>query len=405
MWCRIRFFLILFAAAVMLAGSATGESNMPFTKDLAYWSGSDGIYSGLKYDEENNIWYTDDEQYAGLADIMKRDILRSQEIRGSYILATDDKILFIAGINSKDVNGNRVDAYTTYEIGSLTKMITATAVLQLCEKNRLSTDDKLEKYFPEFAYGRDITICHLLHMQSGLRRDFVTDDTFLSDNGEPDFEKWKRYYDDGFSDEELLGMLFDDDLEFKPGMKYAYSNTGYTLLAMIIEKVTGQSFGEYVKENIFDKCGMKHSSSMTTGDVTSIPEPVPGLNDPKDLPGEIDTLYQQLSRTLRGCGDIHSCVADMLAFDRALSGGELIGEKSLAEMFNNNNKYGCGWVRFENASDTWYHGGESYFYLGYNMYMKSAEYGNLYLIQFHPIRSGDEYSHELMRDIAIAAHS
>ena len=405
MWCRIRFFLILFAAAVMLAGSATGESDMPFTKDLAYWSGSDGIYSGLKYDEENNIWYTDDEQYAGLADIMKRDILRSQEIRGSYILATDDKILFIAGINSKDVNGNRVDAYTTYEIGSLTKMITATAVLQLCEKNRLSTDDKLEKYFPEFAYGRDITICHLLHMQSGLRRDFVTDDTFLSDNGEPDFEKWKRYYDDGFSDEELLGMLFDDDLEFKPGMKYAYSNTGYTLLAMIIEKVTGQSFGEYVKENIFDKCGMKHSSSMTTGDVTSIPESVPGLNDPKDLPGEIDTLYQQLSRTLRGCGDIHSCVADMLAFDRALSGGELIGEKSLAEMFNNNNKYGCGWVRFENASDTWYHGGESYFYLGYNMYMKSAEYGNLYLIQFHPIRSGDEYSHELMRDIAIAAHS
>ena len=104
-------------------------------------------------------------------------------------------------------------------------------------------------------------------------------------------------------------------------------------------------------------------------------------------------------------GVIHSCVADMLAFDRALSGGELIGEKSLAEMFNNNNKYGCGWVRFENASDTWYHGGESYFYLGYNMYMKSAEYGNLYLIQFHPIRSGDEYSHELMRDIAIAAHS
>ena len=358
------------------------------------------IYSGLIHDEENNMWYTDDEKYTKLVDIMKQDVTVSPELKGSYILATDDEIIFIGGINATDINGNQVDAYTTYEIGSITKMITATAVLQLCEKGDISLDDKLGKFFPEFTNGKDITISQLLHMESGLRRDFVTDDTFLTDTGDRDYEEWKRYYYDGYSDEELLGMLFDDELESVPGTKFLYSNTGYTLLAMIIEQITGQSFCEYVKANIFDVCGMEHSSSMQTGDVISIPEPVKGQNDVEDMPIEIDTLYLQLARTLRGCGDMHSCVADMLMFDRALIGGRLIDQKSLNEMFDNKHKYCCGWIKFNNIYDAWYHGGESYFYLGYNMYLDSNEYGKLYLIQLHPTVAGDEYSQELMNDIA-----
>ena len=219
-------------------------------------SGPDDITADLEYDEADNTWSSKEEEYKSLVGVMKRECSKSPEIKGSYILATDDKIIFIGGINAEDVSGQKVDAFTTYEIGSITKMFTAAAILQLCEQGKLSVDDTLDKYFPEFEYGKEITIYQLLHMQSGLRKDFVTEETFLFENGERNREEWKRYFYDGFTDEELLDMVFDDELLYKPGTEYLYSSVGYSLLAMIIEKITGQSYGEYVQKNIFDACGM-----------------------------------------------------------------------------------------------------------------------------------------------------
>ena len=358
------------------------------------------ITEGLVYDETDNTWAAADEDLAELAGIMKRECARSPEIKGIYILATDDRVVFIGGINSSDVNGNRADAYTTYEIGSLTKAFTATAVFQLCERGELSLDSTLGLYFPEFEYGKEITVYHLLHMQSGLRKDFVSDETFLDENGNPDIEEFRRYYYDGFTDKELLSMLFACEPEFSPGTGFLYSNTGYTLLAMIIEKVTGESYAEYVRENIFDVCGMDHSSSMATGDVTSIPEFVPDGSSPyTDYHEIVDTLYMQLIKPERGVGDIHSCAADMLLFDRALIGGKLISGESLAEMFRMDRDYGCGWMRARPGAPIYYHGGQTYAYLSYNLYGKTEKYGNIYLIQLHPTVEGDRYSNECMREI------
>lgn len=358
------------------------------------------ITEGLIYDETVNTWTAGDEDLAELVSIMKRECTKSPLIKGTYVLATDDRVIFIGGINSSDIGGNKVDAYTIYEIGLLTKAFTATAVLQLCERGKLSLYDTLDLYFPEFAYGKEITVYHLLHMQAGLRKDFVSDDTFLDENGNPDAEEFRRYYYDGFTDEELLSMLFSCELEFPPGTKFSYSNTGYTLLAMIIEKVTGKSYAEYVQKNIFDVCGMEHSSSMTTGDVTSIPEFVPDGASPFTDPYEVvDTLYMQLIKPERGVGDIHSCAADLLLFDRALIGGKLINEESLAEMFHMDKGYGCGWVQARPNYDIFYHGGETYIYKAYNLYAKTEKYGNIYLVQLHPTVAGDQYSNECMREI------
>ena len=363
-------------------------------------STSDNITAGLVHDETDNTWFSEDEGLKPLVNIMKRECAKSPDIKGSYILATDERIIFIGGINSTDVNGNKVDAYTTYEIGSLTKAFTAVAILQLREQGELSLEDTLDEYFPEFECGREITVYQLLHMQSGLRKDFVTEETFLDDKGDQDIEEFRRYYYDGFTDEELLAMLFDDELDFEPGTKFSYSNTGYTLLAMIIEKTTGKSYAEYVKENIFEKCGMEHTSSMTVGDVTSVPEYVPDNDAPDEDPYKIvDTLYMQLIKPERGVGDIHSCAADMLSFDRALINGKLIDEKSLDEMFNIDMGYGCGWMQFPRHDNVFYHGGETYVYKGYNMLCKTEQYGNLYLIQLHPTVAGDKFSNECMRNI------
>ena len=377
--------LLILAAAVMLLASGCACAD---------------ITDGLIYDEADNTWAAGDEDLTELVAIMKRECAKSPLIKGTYILATDDRIIFIGGINSKDIYGNKVDAYTTYEIGSLTKAFTATAVFQLCERGELSLESTLDLFFPEYEYGKEITVYHLLHMQSGLRKDFAGDDTFLDENGNPDKEEFRRYYYDGFTDEELLSMLFSGEPEFKPGTKFSYSNTGYTLLAMIIEKVTGKSYAEYVQENIFDVCGMEHSSSMTTGDVTSVPEFVPDdsfpFNDPYEL---VDTLYMQLIRPERGVGDIHSSAADLLLFDRALIGGKLINEESLAEMFHTDKGYGCGWMPARPNSSIYYHGGETYIYKAYNLYAKTKKYGNLYLIQLHPTVAGDRYSNECMLEI------
>ena len=382
---RPSYILLIFVTAVVLFASGCAHA---------------GITDGLIYDETDNTWASGDGDLAELAAVMKRECAASPQIKGTYILASDDRVIFIGGINASDIHGNKVDAYTTYEIGSLTKAFTAAAVLRLCEQGLLSLDSTLDLYFPEFEYGKDITVYHLLHMQSGLRKDFVSDETFLDENGNMDVEEFRRYYYDGFTDEELLSMLFSCEPEFRPGTKFLYSNTGYTLLAMIIEKVTGESYAEYVQKNIFDVCGMEHSSSMATGDVTSIPEFVPDSSSPFDDPYEVvDTLYMQLIRPERGVGDIHSCAADLLLFDRALIGGKLINEKSLAEMFRIDKGYGCGWVQFDRHPNVFYHGGQTYIYMAYNLYAKTEKYGNIYLIQLHPTVAGDRYSNECMRKI------
>lgn len=363
-----------------------------------------GVAYELEYDESDNTWSTTDEELTKFVGIMKRECAKSPEIKGTYLLATDDDIIFIGGINSVDTRGNKVDAYTTYEIGSITKMFTATAVLQLCEQGKLSLDDTLGKFFPEFEAGKDITIYQLLHMQSGLRRDFTTDDTFIKENGERDFKEWLNYASDKYNDEDLFALLFDDELEYEPGTKFEYSNTGYTMLAMITEKITGMSYAEYIQKNIFDVCGMEHSSSMMTGDVTSVPEYAPSPDQPSYLPvTATGTMYNLITKASRGAGDIHSCAADMLAFDRALFGGKLLSESSLAEMFNTDKGYGCGWMPFAREKETFYHGGQTWVYIGYNLVSHTEKYGNLYLIQLHPTLAADDLSAGCMNNIVLAA--
>ncbi len=363
-----------------------------------------GVTYELEYDESDNTWSTTDDELTKFVGIMKRECAKSPEIKGIYLLATDDDIIFIGGINSVDTSGNKVDAYTTYEIGSITKMFTATAVLQLCEQGKLSLDDTLGKFFPEFEAGKDITIYQLLHMQSGLRRDFTTDDTFIKENGERDFKEWVKYASDEFNDEDLFALLFGDELEYEPGTKFEYSNTGYTMLAMITEKITGMSYAEYIQKNIFDVCGMEHSSSMTTGDVTSVPEYVPSPDQPSYLPvTATGTMYNLITKASRGAGDIHSCAADMLAFDRALFGGKLLSESSLAEMFNIDKGYGCGWMQFAREKETFYHGGQTWVYISYNLVSHTEKYGNLYLIQLHPTLAADALSGGCMNNLVLAA--
>ena len=382
MWHRVQFFLILVVAAVMLAGCTAGESNMPFMEDLAY-------------DETDHTWTTNEETFQKLVRIMRQECAFPDTASGVYLLATDESVVFLRGVNSVETDGEtRVNAYTVFEIGSVTKTFTAAAVLQLWEQGKLNLDDPLGKYFPEYEKGAEITIRQLLHMQSGLRREFFPDEALEND---PDL--MKKYYADGFSDEELLTALYDAELGFAPGAKYEYSNVNYTLLAMIIEKTTGKSYGEYIREHIFSVCGMDHSYSMEPGGLTSVPEPVPEGTYSFNFDDVFPTGYMTDLRSARGAGDIYSCAADLLAFDRALANGTLLSRESLDEMFNTESGYGCGWVSVGRREPAYLHSGGTPSYISHNLYCQTKKYGNLYLIILNPTVRNPSHAENIMKDL------
>ena len=379
---RVQLLLILVVAAVMLAGCAAGESNMSFME-------------GLAYDETDHTWTTNDETFQKLVRIMRQECAFPDTASGVYLLATDESVVFLRGVNSVETDGEtRVNAYTVFEIGSVTKTFTAAAVLQLWEQGKLNLDDPLCKYFPEYEKGAEITIRQLLHMQSGLGREFFPDEAL-----ENDPELMKKYYTDGFSDEELLTALYDEEPGFAPGAKYEYSNVNYTLLAMIIEKTTGKSYGEYIREHIFSVCGMDHSYSMEPGGLTSVPEPVPEGMYPFDFDDVFPTGYMTNLRTARGAGDIYSCAADLLAFDRALADGTLLSRESLDEMFNTESGYGCGWVSVGRHEPAYLHSGGTPSYISHNLYCQTKKYGNLYLIILNPTVRNPSHAENIMKDL------
>ena len=379
---RIRFFLIPVIIAAMLTGCVAGESSMPFTE-------------GLAYDEADHTWTTQEEAFRKPVRIMRQECSAPDTDSGVYLLATDDRVIFLCGVSAVETDGaTRVNEYTVFEIGSVTKTFTATAVLQLWEQGKLDLDDPLGKYFPEFEKGAGITIRRLLHMQSGLRREF-----FPAEDLENDHDLLKKYYTDGFSDEELLAALFEAEPGHVPETGYEYSNVNYTLLAMIIEKITGKSYGAYIREHIFSVCGMEHSYCTEPGRLTSVPEPVPEGTYAFDFNDVFPTGYMSDFRTARGAGDICSCAADLLAFDRALTGGKLISRESLDEMFNTENGYGCGWLNVGRLEPAYLHSGGTPSYISHNLYCRTKKYGSLYLIILNPSLRNPSHAEGIIKNI------
>lgn len=138
---------------------------------------------------------------------------------------------------------------TVFEIGSVSKQFTAFAILLLEEQGKLSLDDDIRKFIPEFPdYGRVITLKHLLYHTSGIRDEM----DLLSMAG------W--HFEDVITHDQIVNMACrQKELIFNPGNEYRYSNTNYTLLAEIVSRITGKSFASFASENIFKPLGMNRT--------------------------------------------------------------------------------------------------------------------------------------------------
>ncbi|MBL7129052.1 MAG: serine hydrolase [Ignavibacteria bacterium] len=243
--------------------------------------------------------------------------VKLDQFSGTILIAKDGNILYAKafGEANKDHHvKNKIN--TKFNIGSIGKTFTGTAIMQLAEKGKLDVNDPVVKYLPDFPFGDKIKIHHLLTHTSGTFNYFA----------HPDF-KTKMFSVRSVSD--ALPLIYDQKLVFDtPGEKFSYSNSGIVLLGAIIEKVTGQSYFSYIKENILDPLGM-YDSRINFGEEIIENRSTGYMKTPT---GKFKSnIY--LVPPANADGGIETTVEDMLKFDQALYSNKLLSEEYKEKMF------------------------------------------------------------------------
>ena len=171
----------------------------------------------------------------------------SNNFYGTVYLAKEGKVLYEKSFGKASIETNtNNENKTVYHLASVSKPITAAAILLLEQHGKLSTTDLLSKYISDFKDGNKITVHHLLTHTSGI----------LNINNLHDYDQWSLVPQ---SLDSIIKIFKYSPLQFEPGAKYAYSNSNYNVLAYIIEKISGQPYGEFLKQNIFDVLDMQNT--------------------------------------------------------------------------------------------------------------------------------------------------
>ena len=226
---------------------------------------------------------------------------------------------------------------TPFYLASVSKQITAMTTMILAERGQISYENPISTYLNEVPDSwSEITIHHLLTHRSGLA-------DYLSD---------LNWYSTGLTNNKVLqDLIVYEQLEFEPGTKYEYSNSGYTLLAIITERVSGKAFQEFLKDEIFDLLNMNRS----LGYDVSRPS-VPGRAIGYTNSGQLDD-YELLTM---GDGGLFSTINDLDKWERSFVNNDLVSELTKLRAFTSHHSdgYGYGWVVGEVGGATWYsHGG------------------------------------------------
>lgn len=218
-------------------------------------------------------------------------------------------------------------------IGSVTKQFTSAVIMQFVEEGKLSLSDPLGRFLPDYpAEGRAVTIEHLLTHTSGIQ-------------SYTDMPAWRGLMRNDMTLDELIGMFKTQPMQFAPGARYRYNNSGYVLLGAIIEKVTGKKFADVVRERIFAPLGMQDTRYDVTDDVVA--RRAPGYSKAGDR--FVNAPYLSMTQPY-AAGALVSTVDDLATWDAALGAGRVMKPDSLARVFTpnrlasgNSTGYGYGW--------------------------------------------------------------
>ena len=243
----------------------------------------------------------------------------AQMFMGSVLVAKDGKILFSKSYGMADLEWNVPNSPATrFNIASMTKQFTAASILLLEDRGKLKTDDLVKKYLLDAPASWDkITIYHLLTHTSGISGDAAK-------------------YEPGASDK----LVFSDrPLDFQPGEQWAYTNLGYIVLGYLVERISGQTYEDFIRENIFKPLRMNDSGLMSF--VTVIPRRAsgywPGNNGLENADRSFDTRLGFSS------GSLYSSTEDLLRWEEGLFSGRLLSPGSLRKMITPfKSDYACG---------------------------------------------------------------
>jgi CubicO group peptidase (beta-lactamase class C family) len=253
------------------------------------------------------------------------------DFNGTVLVARQGKILYQRGFGLANREWNIPnDLETKLEIGSMTKQFTAMLVLQLVNEGKLRLDGHVSDYLPYYRHdtGNRITISQLLSHTSGVPN-------FTSLPGFLDGPASRIHY----GVQEFAQKYCSGDLEFEPGTKFNYSNSGYFLLGAILEQVSGKSYEILLQERIFGPLGMKNSGYLHTE--TLIPHRAAGYE--RTASGFQNARFYDMSIPF-AAGALYSTVGDLFLWDQALYGEQLLPAKLRDLLFKPNlENYGYGW--------------------------------------------------------------
>jgi CubicO group peptidase (beta-lactamase class C family) len=246
------------------------------------------------------------------------------KFNGSALVATHDKILLEKGYGFRNFRDSTLnDSSTVFQIASVTKQFTSTVILKLVELKKLALTDKLSKFYPDFPKGESITIENLLTHTSGIF-DWTNSINFSPKN-----------------EETLVGFLKTKALDFSPGTSWRYSNSNYSLLGYIIQKVSGMSYENAVRKYIFIPLQMRHSGFDFKN--LSVKEKATGYSTFTDTSKIEGPVYDSVGPY--AAGEIYSTVGDLYKWHKGLQSYKIINRASLERAYTPvKSHYGYGWI-------------------------------------------------------------
>ncbi|NRD79504.1 beta-lactamase family protein [Bacillus sp. BRMEA1] len=285
--------------------------------------------------------------------------LKSLNFNGSVLVVKNGTVLVNKGYGYADMETKRSNnSSTVFYIGSITKVFISTAVMQLQEKGLLNIHDPLAKYLPDFPNARKITLYNLLTHTSGIPEH--------SETTEP------------ISHDDLIKKIAKGHLKFPPGTMWNYSDSNYSILGYIIEKLTQEPLEQYVTTHIFKQAGLEHTGFGKT----YIQEPYQANGYKIKNKQMISTTLPDMSQ-LFACGDIYTTPYDMYLFDKALYNGKLISAASLKVFFTPfKHNYALGMYRDPGSYSD--HG----VLPGWNVLNSFSRNGNNFVVLFSNVQNG-----------------
>jgi CubicO group peptidase (beta-lactamase class C family) len=317
--------------------------------------------------------------YANAIQPMYQSMLLNRGFNGSILMAKNGEIVFedyrgMINFRTKEP----ITSTTPFHVASISKTFTATVVLKLMEEGRLSLEDRVEKYLPDFPYA-GITIHNLLTHRSGLPKydHFMSGTQTIVTTRKNKKGRLVRRYRTIKSPVQITGLASNEDVlkymiryrpapAASPNRRYIYCNTNYAMLALIVEKVTNTPFPEYMLTNVFKPLGMNNTYVFSIKDTANyVPSYFPNKS-PYGLE-KLDCVY--------GDKNVYTTVRDLLLWDKALYAGTFVSAQTLEMAYQpyshetrGTKNYGLGWHLIVDPPDPtivyhngWWHGNNAVF--------------------------------------------